>query len=103
VPAEQSIFVMSMMLDVKLARFRRMMMRVRAVARGRVRVMRRDLVVVSFIMLRGFAMMARGFLVMIRGVMMMLAGRMFVRHVRLLFGGTRRWGATPSQEIRFAK
>lgn len=75
---------MAMMGDVKLARFGRVMMRVRAVAGGRVRVMRGDLVIVAFVVLRGFAMVARGLLVMIRRMVMLFAGRMLVRHMSLL-------------------
>jgi hypothetical protein len=78
-------FVMAVMMNVKLARFRRMMVCMGAVTGGGVGVMRRDLMVFFFVMLRGFAMMARGLLVMIRGVMMMFASRMLVRHRPLLF------------------
>jgi hypothetical protein len=67
-----------------------MMMRMRAMAGRGVRMMRRDLVIVAFIVLRGFAMVARGLLVMIGGMMMMFAGGMLMGHMRLLFCGPRR-------------
>jgi hypothetical protein len=78
------LFMIAVMMHMKLARFRRMMMRVRAMAGCGVRVMRGDLVIVFFIVLGGIAMMLRGFFVMVRGMMMMLAGGMLVGHMRLL-------------------
>jgi hypothetical protein len=78
-------FVTAVMVHMKLARFRRVMMRVRAMTRRRVRVMRRDLVIVFFVVFRGVAMVARRLLMMIRGIVVVLACGMLVRHMRLLF------------------
>ena len=79
-----AVFLMAVMDGMKLARFRRVTMRVRAMAGCCVRMVRGDLVIVFFVILRGIAMMFRGFLVMIGSVMMVLAGRMLVGHTCLL-------------------
>lgn len=94
--------VMAVMGNVKLARFARMMMRVRAVAGCAVRMMRGDLVIVFLVVFGGIAMMLRGFLVMIRGMMMMFACGMLMGHMRLLFCGPRPFGGTVSRHISLA-
>jgi hypothetical protein len=68
------------MLDMMLGRFGRVMRSVHAMAGGRVGMMRCRLVIVTFIVFGGFAMMFRGFLVMIGGAVVMGTGGVFMRH-----------------------
>jgi hypothetical protein len=68
------------MMGVKLRSFGAVMGGMRAVAGCAVRVMRRSLGLLVFIMLGGLAVMMRRFLMMLGGGVMMRAGRMFVRH-----------------------
>jgi hypothetical protein len=71
---------MAVMLRMRLAGFRGMVMGMMAMARSGMGVMRGGVGVFFFIMLGGFAVMMRGLFMMLGGVVMMLAGGMFVRH-----------------------
>ncbi len=76
----KALVMVAVMMRVGLAGFRTMMGGVRAVAGCAVRVMRRRLVIVFFVMTGRFAVMLCGFLVMVGGVIVMFACRMLVRH-----------------------
>jgi hypothetical protein len=67
-----------MLFGVDLARFRCVMRRMGTVTRGRMRMVRSFLMVPSFVVLGGFAMMRGRLFVMFGGVRVML--RSFVRH-----------------------
>ncbi len=79
------VFVFGVVVNVHLAGFRRVMMGVRAVARGRMGVVGSGLVIAFFIVLCGVTMVTGRFLMMRSGVMMMFARGVFVRHALLLF------------------
>ena len=68
------------MMGVKLRGFGAVMDGMRAMARGRVRMMRRGFDLFFLVMFGGHAVMVRCFFVMIGGGMVMGAGRMLVRH-----------------------
>jgi hypothetical protein len=98
------LFVVAVMMGMGLAGFGGMMMRVMAMARGRMRVMRGFFVIIAFIMLCRFAMMFGGFFMMLSGVVMMIAGRMFVRHdffpfLAEAFNGSERYLSAATRRI----
>jgi hypothetical protein len=79
------MFFIAMMMGVQLARFGTMMGGMRAMPRGAMRMMRRCIGVVLFIVFGGLAVMMGRFFVMLGGGMVMGAGGMLMRHEALLW------------------
>ena len=75
------------MMNVQLAGFGGVVLRVRPVACGRVRMVCGGFVIAFFIMFGSFAMVTGGLLVVIGGMMMMFARGMLMRHFYLRFVG----------------
>lgn len=70
------VFVVTVLRNVVLAGLCRVMMRMRGVAMGRMRMMCRGVVLTFLVMLRGFAVMPGRMFMMFGRAMMMFGGRM---------------------------
>jgi hypothetical protein len=79
-----ALLFFAVMMGVQLARFRAMMSGMRAMSRGAMGVMRRDIGIIVFVMAGGLAMMMCRLFVVLGGRVVMRAGGMLVRHAALL-------------------